>query len=127
FSKLISILGKYEQRDVHFSAWIMRVARNVAVDHLRQRRAIPSEDVRDEERSWDEDASRERSLGLQEALAELPEDQRRVLMLRHVVGLTPPEIAGRMGKTEPSIHGLHHRGRSALRRALSERECGPIT
>jgi RNA polymerase sigma-70 factor (ECF subfamily) len=125
FAKLLSVLPKYEQREVPFSAWILRVARNVAVDHLRQRRAIPSDDVRDEERSWDEDSARHRSLGLHEALATLPDDQRRVLMLRHVVGLTPAEIAGRMGKTEPSIHGLHHRGRSALRSALVERDCAP--
>ena len=27
----------------------------------------------------------------------------------------PTEIADQMGKTEPSVHGLHHRGRAALR------------
>ena len=46
-------------------------------------------------------------------------------MLRHLVGLTPGEIAGRLGKTEPSVHGLHHRGRGTLRSALAERECAP--
>jgi RNA polymerase sigma-70 factor (ECF subfamily) len=46
-------------------------------------------------------------------------------VLRHVVGLSPGEIAGRLGRTEPSIHGLHHRGRGALRSALSEMECAP--
>ena len=45
--------------------------------------------------------------------------------MRHLVGLTPGEIAGRLGRTEPSIHGLHHRGRGALRTALAEMECGP--
>ena len=48
-----------------------------------------------------------------------------MLVLRHLVGLTPGEIAERLGKTEPSIHGLHHRGRGALRAALEERECAP--
>ena len=60
----------------------------------------------------------EPSLTLREALATLPEDQREVIVLRHVVGLSPGEIAGRLGKTEPSIHGLHHRGRGALRAVL---------
>ena len=45
--------------------------------------------------------------------------------MRHLVGLTPGEIAGQLGRTEPSIHGLHHRGRGALRTALSEMECAP--
>src|SRR5215203_4102208 len=37
FTKLITVLPRYEQREVPFSAWILRVARNVAVDHLRAR------------------------------------------------------------------------------------------
>ena len=52
-------------------------------------------------------------------------EQREVIVLRHVVGLSPGEIAGRLGKTEPSVHGLHHRGRGALRAVLTERDCAP--
>ena len=125
FAKLITVIGKYQERDVSFSAWIMRVARNVAVDHLRRRRAIPCEEVRELEPGAEDDASRNRSLMLKDALAALPEEQREVIVLRHLVGLSPGEIAGRLGRTEPSIHGLHHRGRGALRSALTEMQCGP--
>jgi RNA polymerase sigma-70 factor (ECF subfamily) len=122
FAKLMTVLPKYEPRAVPFSAWIMRVARNVAMDHMRQRRAIPVEEVRQEQEGIDDPL---RKHALTEALASLPEDQRQVLVLRHLVGLTPGEIAERLGKTEPSIHGLHHRGRGALRSALEDRECAP--
>jgi RNA polymerase sigma-70 factor, ECF subfamily len=126
FAKLMTALPKYEPREVPFSAWILRVARNVAVDHMRQRRAIPCEEVRElDTRQNDDDASRMRTLGLRDALATLPEEQRQVVVMRHLIGLTPGEIAGRMGRSEPSVHGLHHRGRGALRTALSEMECGP--
>ena len=47
-------------------------------------------------------------------------------MLRHLVGLSPVEIAERLGKTEGSVHGLHHRGRSALQLALREMESAPV-
>jgi RNA polymerase sigma-70 factor, ECF subfamily len=124
FAKLITNIHKYEPREVPFSAWILRVARNVAVDHMRQRRATPCEEVREGEHR-EEEGDTLRSQALNEALAELPADQREVLVLRHLVGLSPGEIAGRMGKTEPSIHGLHHRGRGALRAALSARDCAP--
>jgi RNA polymerase sigma-70 factor (ECF subfamily) len=50
-----------------------------------------------------------------------------VLVLRHVLGLSPPEIAERLGKTESSIHGLHHRGRAALKAALIELEATPAS
>jgi len=122
FAKLMTVLPKYQSREVPFSAWIMRVARNVAMDHMRQRRAIPCEEVR-QEQDGDDDPLRQQALT--EALATLPVDQRQVLVLRHLVGLTPGEIAEKLGKTEPSIHGLHHRGRSALRSALEDRECAP--
>jgi RNA polymerase sigma-70 factor (ECF subfamily) len=125
FAKLITVIGKYQEREVPFSAWILRVARNVALDHMRQRRAIPCEEVRDDDRHEDDDTARHRSLMLREALATLPDDQREVLVLRHVVGLSPGEIAGRLGRTEPSVHGLHHRGRGALRSALRAMDCGP--
>jgi RNA polymerase sigma-70 factor (ECF subfamily) len=46
FAKLIHVIGKYEERDAPFFAWILRVARNLAVDHLRRQRMIPVEDVR---------------------------------------------------------------------------------
>ena len=125
FAKLMTVLPKYEPREVPFSAWILRVARNVAVDHMRQRRAIPCEEVRELQPGAEEDASRSRSMMLRDALAALPEEQREVIVLRHLVGLSPGEIAGRLGRTEPSIHGLHHRGRGALRTALTEMQCGP--
>ena len=47
--------------------------------------------------------------------------------MRHVVGLSPAEIAAQMGKTESSVHGLHHRARGTLRRALTDLECAPAT
>jgi RNA polymerase sigma-70 factor (ECF subfamily) len=126
FAKLMTALPKYEPREVPFSAWILRVARNVAVDHMRQRRPVPCEEVRElDVREEDDESSRHRSLGLRDALASLPEDQRQVVVMRHLVGLTPGEIAGRLGRTEPSIHGLHHRGRGALRTALTKMDCGP--
>jgi len=126
FTKLITVLPRYEQREVPFSAWILRVARNVAVDHLRSRRPLPTEDPRPTTARSDQTAS-EYGRSLREALGELPDDQRTVVVMRHVVGLSPTEIAAQMGKTESSVHGLHHRARGTLRRALAERECAPAT
>jgi RNA polymerase sigma-70 factor (ECF subfamily) len=124
FTKLMVVIGRYEQRAVPFSAWILRLAHNAAIDHMRKRRAVPAAEVYGaDEHALEGNDDRSRELRL--ALADLPEEQRDVIVLRHVVGLSPTEIAGRMGKTEPSVHGLHHRGRAALRTALVERGCAP--
>jgi RNA polymerase sigma-70 factor, ECF subfamily len=40
FAKLMTAIQKYEPRQAPFAAWIMRVARNAALDHLRARRQI---------------------------------------------------------------------------------------
>ncbi len=124
FAKLMTAITKYEERAVPFTAWIMRVARNAALDHLRARRAIPTEEVRIAD-SDESDSGFERGLDIREALEELPDDQREVLVLRHVMGLSPVEIAGTLEKTESSIHGLHHRGRRALQGALEARGAVP--
>ena len=126
FAKLITAINRYEERAVPFAAWITRVARNATLDHLRARRQIPVEEVRTTD-PGDNGVELERRQCLQEALAGLPEEQRRVLLLRHVVGLSPPEIAERLGRTESSVHGLHHRGRARLRAALIELESAPVS
>ena len=127
FAKLIHVIGKYEERDVPFFAWILRVSRNVAVDHIRRQRAIPVEEIRvvDEGGGGPEDG--ERINDLREALALLPQDQREVLVLRHFAGLSPTEIAERTGRSEGSVHGLHHRGRRALKAELNSRGAAPAT
>jgi RNA polymerase sigma-70 factor (ECF subfamily) len=124
FLKLMSVIHKYQPREVPFTSWMLRVARNVAVDHLRQRRPLPVEEVYEPSQQADE-SGRDRRWGIEQALEDLPEDQRGVVVLRHLVGLSPGEIAERMGRTEASIHGLHHRARGAMRRKLVEVECAP--
>jgi RNA polymerase sigma-70 factor, ECF subfamily len=125
FAKLIKTIGKYEQREVPFTAWILRVARNAALDHMRSRRAIPTEDVRVVD-AGQAQVSIDRGRALREALEDLPEDQREVLVLRHIIGLSPVEIATTLDKTESSIHGLHHRGRRTLQTSLSELGAAPV-
>ena len=50
FAKLMTALGKYDERGVPFLAWLLRIARNVAIDHLRANRMLPTETVFDASR-----------------------------------------------------------------------------
>jgi RNA polymerase sigma-70 factor (ECF subfamily) len=126
FMKLITVIVKYDDRGIPFSGWLLRLARNVALDHLRRHRATPTEEVFAGSADGD-DGARERAQDLHAALAALPEEQRSVMIMRHVVGLSPPEIAEQMGRSESSIHGLHHRGRRALRAELRRMGSAPST
>jgi RNA polymerase sigma-70 factor (ECF subfamily) len=126
FAKLMTVLHKYEQREVPFTSWLMRLAHNAAYDHLRRRLPTPVDEVRSPDDRMDVGPSGDVQI-VGQALAALPEDQRTVVVLRHLVGLTPGEIADRLGRTENSVHGLHHRGRRALQQELRRLECGPVT
>lgn len=123
FAKLMTTIGKYDDRGIPFFAWLLRMARNVAIDHLRAHRATPTDTLPETGSNSDSDIDQIHTV--RDALATLPEDQREVVVLRHVVGLTPGEIADRLGRTESSIHGLHHRGRRALQRELRALETSP--
>jgi RNA polymerase sigma-70 factor, ECF subfamily len=125
FAKLMTAIARYDDRGVPFFAWLVRFARNVAIDHLRANRLTPTETVLDPDQSAGTDLDRVHTV--RDALATLPHEQREVVILRHVVGLTPGEIADRMGRTESSIHGLHHRGRRALQRELERLDSTPFT
>lgn len=121
FTKVLTSLHRYEPRGVPFAAWVVRMARNVAIDHVRERRQVPCDEIYSVD-AVSEDTSPDRTLDLKGALVRLPADQRQVVLLRHLVGLSPGEISERLGRSEASVHGLNHRGRRTLQRQLSERD-----
>jgi len=59
-------------------------------------------------------SAREELARIEEAVQELSEDQRRVLTLANVVGLSHKEIAEQLGKQEPAVRKLLSRARARL-------------
>jgi RNA polymerase sigma-70 factor (ECF subfamily) len=64
---------------------------------------------------------RERAEALARAVAELPADQREVVLLKHCHGLSLAELAGRLGRSPAAVAGLLRRGLKRLRELLDER------
>jgi RNA polymerase sigma-70 factor, ECF subfamily len=126
FVKLATSLDKYDARRADFSAWLLRMAHNAAIDHLRkQRRTLPSDPV---EATGDaEQPDLDDGQSLREAFRALSGAQRDVLLLREVVGLTPREVATRLGKTEAAVNTCHHRARRAAVRSLIAMGSTPAT
>lgn len=125
FLKLITVIDRYEEQpDVPFGAWIRKVARNCALDHIRANQQTPSEDI--DVRCESGHAEYERRREICRAIYSLPKEQRDVIVLRHIRGLSPLEIAEMLGKSESSIHGLHHRGRLNLRVSLTRVGTTPV-
>src|SRR5947209_6974986 len=127
FTRMMTAIEGYEQRSIPFSAWLLRITHNLAIDHVRRRARISDQPQEDIHVPSADDDGRHLRLVLGEALAELPPVQREIVVLRHIGGLSPREIADRFGRTEDSIHGLHHRGRRALRESLTRMGASPTT
>ncbi|MES1193584.1 MAG: sigma-70 family RNA polymerase sigma factor [Solirubrobacterales bacterium] len=124
FAKLLTGLDRYRPGEAPFIVWVLRVARNTAIDHVRHARAVSADRVGEVCAPDDHEAEALRS-SLRAALAQLPPGQRDVLLLTHLVGLAPREIAAVLGCTVRAVHGLHYRGRGAAQVTLTELGAAP--
>jgi len=104
-----------ETNDTGQRAWIFRIARNLALNHVRDGRRRP-EPVALVERGTA--ATQELRMAVREALAALPEVDRDVFLLRESVGLSYEEIAEACDLTAAAVRSRLHRARLALRDAL---------
>jgi len=118
FARLPRALAHYKVSATPFAAWLLRVARNAALDHLRAQRSVPLAEVHATGATAELHA-RERLESLTAAFSALPEDQRQVMLLRLIAGLTPAEVAERMGRSIDAVHALQHRARRRLRDELT--------
>jgi RNA polymerase sigma-70 factor (ECF subfamily) len=125
FVKVFTGLPRYEPRAT-FSAWMLRVARNAAIDHLRRMGARPICEEVDQQAALDDTGPRCRE-SLRQTLAGLTDSQRQILMLRALAGFTPCEVALRVQRTPGSIGTLYHRARVAARDTLTAMEAAPST
>lgn len=129
FLKALENLPKYRDRGLPFSAWLFRIARNAAIDRTRSRQsAVTWDRVQEAEQpieptTPESEALRNDAMRRFDALVSpLDDDKRDLLSLRFVAGLTTPEIARALGKSDAAVRVLlsrtlkilkeHHRGQS---------------
>jgi RNA polymerase sigma-70 factor (ECF subfamily) len=114
FERAIRAHGRFRPQGGGERAWLLRIARNAAIDAARSRRhSIVSSDLIDAAPAAG--ASVERLAELRVLLADLPEEQRDALHLRYAGGLTAREIGVVIGKSESATQKLITRALSALR------------
>lgn len=121
--------GSYETQG-RWLAWVMRIARNSALDHLRRRKKW--RDVDDGEESFwermpddgpaaDVNYMRSQEIGmLEECIEKLPAEQREVVLLRHETDLTFREIADLTGVSINTALGRMRYALINLRKMMSE-------
>ena len=128
FLKMLEAIGRFRWRSAPFSAWLFRIAHNLAMDHFRAtRRWQPEEEVRDPEVAVEASAEEAAlaSIGrrsMVELIERLSLDQQQVLMLKFVFGFTNGEAGTILDKSEGAVKSLQHRALASLQKQLTHTE-----
>src|SRR5256886_3454019 len=128
FLKMLESIGRFRWQSAPFSAWLFRIAHNLAMDHFRARRRWqPEEEV--PEPPGDEEQSAElaamQSLGRQsmlELIENLSHEQQQVLTLKFVFNFPNADVAKILDKTEGAIKSLQHRALASLQKQLAQKD-----
>jgi RNA polymerase sigma-70 factor (ECF subfamily) len=126
FLRMLEAIGKFRWQSAPFSAWLFRIAHNLAMDHFRAaRRWQPEEDVPEPEgqsESSAEDAALH-SIGrksMLELIENLSLEQQQVLMLKFLFNFSNGEAGTVLDKSEGAIKSLQHRALAALQKQLPQ-------
>ena len=128
FLKMLEKIGTFKWRSAPFSAWLFRIAHNLAMDHFRaHRRWQPEEEV--PEVPGEEEPSAElvamQQIGresMSKLIEELSPEQQQVLTLKFVFNFPNAEVATILGKTEGAIKSLQHRALVSLQKQITKRQ-----
>ncbi len=126
FVKMLESIERFQWRKVPISAWLFRIAHNLAMDHFRaHRRWQPEEEPPEPQDSAELSAEEEamQSIGRQsmlEMIEGLSPDQQQVLTLKFVFNFPNADVATILGKTEGAVKSLQHRALASLQRELAK-------
>jgi len=130
FLKMLEAAQSRKFARTSLSAWLYRIAHNLVVDHFRSQ---PQSEVE----PWDERLraavddptvvveAKLAQQGLRAALSHLTQEQQQVIVLRFGEGLSAPQVAGVLGKSEGAVRALQHRALGTLRRTMGGKRHEP--
>ena len=127
FLQVMEALPRYELREVPFRAWLFRVVRNYALNHVDKHGRIAVEDPAqlDRRRERDVDAFQPRLLDwladgdLVMLVSRLPLPQRQVIMLRYMMDLSWSQVAEVLDRSPAAVRQLQQRAVVQLRTRLA--------
>jgi len=124
FLRMLETIGRFEWQSAPFSAWLFRIAHNLAVDHFRLRRRVSAEEEVPEPAGSEESSAEEQAFdsmgkaGMLELIKRLSAEQRQVLTLKFLFGFGNGEVAAILEKSEGAVKSLQHRALASLHKQL---------
>jgi RNA polymerase sigma-70 factor (ECF subfamily) len=130
FLSALKAISTYEERGPGLTAWLFRIAHNRLIDHYRRSSIRISTSLDDFEHgdsaaphpTVSSDGLNAEKIDIDAAMKFLGDDQRQVIHLRFVEGLTSSEVASVLGKSLASVKILQHRALKVLKSVLGTKE-----
>ena len=123
FQQALANIGKFKWRGAPFITWLYRIAANAIIDQARKKSRELAETELTTNTSVDSDLEQvERRAQLFRAVEALPEDQRKVIVLRFGEEKSIREIASDLNRSEGAVKQLQFRGLENLRARLREHD-----
>ena len=116
FLAAVRALDRFDRRRP-FAPWLHRIVVNRAIDHARSRALRREIELTEPPEEPAPDGELD---GVVDALATLPPDQRAVIVLRHLLGYTPGEIAKLLGLPRGTVNSRLRRGLDAMRARMED-------
>jgi RNA polymerase sigma-70 factor (ECF subfamily) len=116
FLAAVRALDRFDRRRP-FAPWLHRIVVNRAIDHARARALRREVELAEPP---DAPAPAGELDGVVAALATLPPDQRAVIVLRHLLGYTPGEIARLLNLPRGTVNSRLRRGLDVLRTRMED-------
>lgn len=118
FLKLIRHIEKYREGGASFATWLMAVARNTWIDHLRRER--PALDIEEidvpQTHGFEEDVLNKIAAGeMAEAMNNLPPEQAEAIRMKYIGDMTLAEIAAETHCEPGTVKSRIHNGTVKLR------------
>ncbi len=121
FERALRAIPRYRPSGAGFLAWLIRIARNAAVDSHRRTTAAPLDVDASDQRTTagpeEQVLAGEARSALIQAVAGLPPIQREAIALRYAAGLTAREIGALIGRTDGATQKLLTRALATIREA----------
>jgi RNA polymerase sigma-70 factor, ECF subfamily len=126
FLKMLEKIGSFKWQSAPFSAWLFRIAHNLAMDHFRARRRWQPEEEVPEPPGEEEPSAEHKALqtigreSMLKLIDHLSPEQQQVLTLKFVFNLPNAEVAAILDKTEGAIKSLQHRALVSLQKQIAQ-------
>ena len=124
--RLWRIAPSWKQGNAKISTWLYKVVNNLCIDRLRQKKTehldATTEPIDDRQNVTNYLLNQSRANALYNALAILPVRQREAVYMRHLEGISNPEIAEKLELSIEAVESLISRGKRTLTYTLQSQK-----